>query len=199
MLPLIQTCKLTAKIRKNISSVSSDSTCHLWHFKADMRPYKYTEHKGKVNCVSYSPDGLYVATGGDDGKIFVWKAVAEGNKFNFNFRAHGGPVKSVVFSQDGNFLVSSGDDKIVKLWKVLNKGKVKFIRSFLGHKNWVLRADISPDSRLIASICDKHVKVWDASTGKEFIDFRNVQSGNTSLGFHPDGNYVAIGGSTGLL
>ena len=194
------TCnEITAKIRKNISSVSSDGTCHLWHFKADMRPYKYTQHKGKVNCVSYSPDGKFVASGGDDGKIFVWKAAAEGNKFNFNFRAHGGPVKSVVFSQDGNFLVSGGDDKVVKLWRVLAKGKVKFLRSFLGHKNWVLKADISPDSRLIASICDKHIKVWDASTGKEFIDFRNVQTGNRSLAFHPDGNYVAIGGSSGLL
>lgn len=140
-----------------------------------------------------------MASGGDDGKVFVWKAVAEGNKFNFNFRAHGGPVKSVVFSQDGNFLVSAGDDKIVKLWRVLSKGKVKFLRSFLGHTNWVLKADISPDSRLITSICDKHIKVWDASTGKEFIDFRNVQTGNKSLAFHPDGNYVAIGGSSGLL
>lgn len=164
-----------------------------------MRPYRYTQHQGKVYCLSYSPCGDYLATGGHDGKVFIWRTIANGNKTNFNFRAHGGPVKSVVYSLDGNFLVTAGDDKIIKLWRILNKGKAKFVRSFLGHTNWVLKADISPDARLIASICDKHVKIWEASSGLEFSDFRNIKTGNTCLEFHPDGNYVAIGGKQGLL
>jgi len=165
-----------------------------------MRPYRFKKHSGQVLCVAYSPCGKFVATGGKDCRIFIWKVSADGNKHNFNFGAHGGPVKSVVYSSDGNFLVTAGDDKIVKLWKIISSGsKAKFIRSFVGHTNWVLKADISPDSRMIASICDKFLRIWDAASGRELFQFKNTPEGNRTLKFHPEGNYVAIGGLSGKL
>jgi WD40 repeat protein len=183
-----------------MASTGERSEVKLWHFKSDMRPFRYTRHAQSVYACQYSPCGGYLATGGQDGKVFIWKNVAEGNKYNHNFRAHAGPVKSVRFSKDGNFLVTAGDDKIIKLYKVFNGyKKTKFIRSFVGHTNWVLKADISADTNLIASICDKTVRLWDATDGKQILRYKNVESGNRCLEIHPEGNYVAIGGSKGLL
>lgn len=132
--------------------------------------------------------------------MIIWKNVAEGDKFNHSFKAHAGPVKSVRFSKDGNFLLTAGDDKIIKLYKVLSGyRKTKFLRSFVGHTNWILKADISPDSNIVASICEKTVRIWDATTGDQILKYKNVESGNRCLEIHPEGNYIAIGGEGGLL
>lgn len=172
----------------------------LWHFKSDMRPFKYTLHSQSVYSCNYSPCGGYLATGGQDGKVIIWKNVAEGDKYNHSFKAHAGPVKSVRFSKDGNFLLSAGDDKIIKLYKVSSGyKKTKFLRSFVGHTNWVLKADISPDSNIVASICEKTVRLWDATNGDQILKYKNVETGNRCLEIHPEGNYIAIGGESGLL
>lgn len=183
-----------------MASTGERSEVKLWHFKSDMRPFRYERHSQSVYSCNYSPCGGYLVTGGQDGKVFIFKNVAEGSKYNYNFRAHAGPVKSVRFSKDGNFLVTAGDDKIIKLWKVFSSyKKTKFIRSFVGHTNWVLKADISPDTNIIASICDKTVRLWDATNGEQILRYKNVETGNRCLEIHPEGNYVAIGGSKGLL
>jgi WD40 repeat protein len=183
-----------------MASTGEHGEVKLWHFKSDMRPFKYSLHSQSVYSCNYSPCGGYLATGGQDGKVFIWKNVVEGDKFNHCFKAHAGPVKSVRFSKDGNFLLTAGDDKIIKLYKVHSSyKKTKFIRSFVGHTNWVLKADISPDSNLIASICEKTVRLWDATNGEEILKYKNVETGNRCLEIHPEGNYIAIGGESGLL
>ena len=183
-----------------MASTGEQGEVKLWHFKSDMRPFKYTLHSQSVYSCNYSPCGGYLATGGQDGKVIIWKNVAEADKFNHSFKAHAGPVKSVRFSKDGNFLLSAGDDKIIKLYRVSSGyKKTQFLRSFVGHTNWVLKADISPDSNIVASICEKTVRLWDATNGDQILKYKNVETGNRCLEIHPEGNYIAIGGESGLL
>ena len=112
------------------------------------------------------------------------------------------PVKSVTFGKDGNKLLTSGDDKCVKLWNInYTKGLDMsrratghgFIRSFTGHTDWVVDSKFSPDNRVIASVCTKSVRLWDITTGSEITKFKHVNLQNTSVCFHPDGNYLAVG------
>ena len=183
-----------------MASTAGKSEVKLWHFKSDMRPYKYSLHKGAVNCCQFANNGKILATGGQDGKVFLWRTVVEGNRNNTHVTAHSAPVKSVRFSYDDRYLLTAGDDKIIKLWEIKNSfRKIKFLRSFLGHTNWVLKADLSPDSTLIASICDKTVRIWQTFKGDQVMRFRNVEKGNSCLEFHPQGSHIAIGGHSGLL
>jgi centriolar protein POC1 len=141
-----------------------------------------------------------LASGGNDGKIFITKhnAKCEG----IQFKAHAAPVKSINFNKDGTQLLTAGDDKCAKLWSInYKKGQDnirrasghEFKRSFTGHTDWIVESNFSPDNRLVATCCTKSVRLWDINTGKEVTKFQNIKLFNTSLSFHPDGNYLAVG------
>jgi hypothetical protein len=91
---------------------------------------------------------------------------------------------------------------VIKLWAINYKRGADqirrvfshdFIRSFTGHTDWVLESKISPDSRVVASVCTKSVRLWDINTGSEIVKFKHVGLLNTCVAIHPDGNYVAVG------
>ena len=106
------------------------------------------------------------------------------------------------FSKDGNRLLTASDDKTVKIYTINYRKGVDsmrkaydhtFVRSLVGHTDWVLQAKFSPDSRVVASVCTKSVRLWDVQTGKEIVKFKNASLQNTSVSFHPDGNLIAVG------
>lgn len=111
-------------------------------------------------------------------------------------------MKSVSFSRDSGRLLTSGDDKVIKLWNIQfvrgadtsrRASGHGFVRSFTGHTDWVLDSKFSPDNRVVGSVCTKSVRLWDIATGSEIVTFKHVGLQNTSVCFHPDGNYLAVG------
>lgn len=185
---------------KCLASAGEDGSVRVWNFKAEMRPLKFDFHNGPVHTVSFNDDGSYLASGGADGKICITKNNAKSE--GIQFKGHSAPVKSVAYNKDGNRLLTSADDKVIKLWSINHKrgmdGSRKvvghdFVRSFTGHTDWVLDAKFSPDNRLVGSVCTKSVRLWDINTGQEVVRFKNPNLFNTSISFHPDGNYIAVG------
>jgi WD40 repeat protein len=69
---------------------------------------------GDLQDLTFSPDGLRLATAGDAGTITLWDA--HSGQEVFKLRGHNGPVLRLTFSPDGRFLTSSGTDGTVKLW-----------------------------------------------------------------------------------
>lgn len=55
-------------------------------------------------------------------------------------------------------------------------------------------ARLSPENRLVASCCDKSVRLWDFVSQKEFLQYKDTSFYNKELCFHPDGSYLAVGG-----
>jgi WD40 repeat protein len=55
--------------------------------------------------VSFSPDGRFLASGGEDGVVRMWEV---GSGREVRRMEHGEWVKSVSFSPDGRFLASGG-------------------------------------------------------------------------------------------
>lgn len=41
----------------------------MWEWQSETYILKQQAHRGPMSCVAYSPDGLYIVTGGDDGKV----------------------------------------------------------------------------------------------------------------------------------
>ena len=70
---------------------------------------------------AFSPDGHFIAAGGADNRIRVWRFVSQdGPKINpplYARFAHEGAVLRIAFTPDGSKLVSTADDKTVKVWE----------------------------------------------------------------------------------
>src|SRR5690242_17097136 len=71
---------------------------------------KQQSHALDMSCMAYSPDGQYIATGGDDGKVKVWNA---SNGFCFvTFSEHEASITGIVFSQKNAIFTSSSDGTV---------------------------------------------------------------------------------------
>ncbi len=74
----------------------------------------FVGHKKPVLSAALSPNGKYLASGGEDRSIHIWR-VSTGELLRV-LRAHTGDVNAVAFSHDGRFIASGGSDQTIKLW-----------------------------------------------------------------------------------
>jgi WD40 repeat protein len=75
--------------------------------------------------VSFSPDGLQVATSGKDGVVKIWNL--EGQQLT-QFKTYQRSIRSLNFLSDGQ-LATTGTNGTVRFWKL---GQVETIDNLLG-------------------------------------------------------------------
>lgn len=49
----------------------------VWEWQSETYILKQQAHRGPMSCLAYSPDGIYIVTGGDDGKVMKHVASVE--------------------------------------------------------------------------------------------------------------------------
>ena len=79
---------------------------------------------GFVSSVVFSPDGVWLASGTDDGTVHLWDTASWGLEKVFA-PENGGSVTTVVFSPDSKFLAAGSLGNNVRLWDVISGVEVK--------------------------------------------------------------------------
>ena len=141
-----------------------------------------------VYTVAFSPDGKFLASGGDDNAVILW-GVADGSEHKA-FIEHSKSVTSVAFSPDGKLLASTSLDGFVRLWPVSSEGS----RTSLRHGGWVESVAFSPNGEMLVSGGGDQkgsVTLWDIPQKRDIATFSGHEGLVESVAFSLDGRMLA--------
>lgn len=145
----------------------------------------------KPNMASFSPDGRFVATAGQeltlDGEASasIWDASTGAEWRTFH---HPKSVYSVRFSADGKNLVTGCKDSIARVWDVQGR----LLHQLKGHTDVVVMACFSPDQRWVATAShDGTACLWNVASGERLLPPLPHGSWVYYVAFSPDGKHLA--------
>lgn len=135
-------------------------------------------HTKGVNVVRFNGESL--ASGGDDGVIYVWKrnhGMSGGPQFgedvedpqswsvDKSLRGHLADVYDIEWSSDGKYMVSGSIDNKVLVWDV-HRGTV--LQTIESHEKFVQGVAFDPLGSFIASTsCDRTCRIYQSATKKQ--------------------------------
>lgn len=157
-----------------IASGSGDRSVRLWDLESNSQIANFAIEDG-VTTVAISPDNLYVAAGSLDKSVRVWDIQSGQLVVRLEGAdGHKDSVYSVAFAPSGGRLVSGSLDKTIKMWELTtpprfvtgNAPSGKCVRTFEGHKDFVLSVALTPHGDWVLSGSkDRGVQFWDPHTG----------------------------------
>jgi WD40 repeat protein len=164
------------------------------------RPVRYiaTGQGNGISCLSYSPDGLLIASSSWDGTVKVWEN-GSGALVKTIDLGDDEAVACCAFSPDGRYL-AAGSDSMVTVWERSNDWHAYSYKGLSGYdefcypRGYAESLSFSPDgSLLVAAFNDEIVYVIDMQERKLSYSFQG-RNDIEYTAFSPDGNELACGG-----
>jgi cytochrome c len=171
-------------------SGSFDGSAIRWSLVRNTAQQVLRFHESAVNAVAIV-DSDHEATGGEDGKIAVWR---NGNQLPERvFEGHTAPIVSLAVSPDGKTLASASWDRTVRLWPLSGGGP----RVLTGHEQNVNGVAFTGDGKfLISASYDATLRIWPISGGEPVVV--TLPTPLNTVAVTSDGE-IATGGADGRI
>jgi len=176
---------------QSIASASDDGLIQIRGLDGKI---KQTFELGDIAFViKFSPDGQFLAAGGD-GFLKVWRLA--GAELLHIYESPATTVNDLSFSPDSQNFVFANSDRTIGLWS-LNEPAPRFLEK--SHDGEVYAVQYSPDGRQFASGGrDNALRLW-SSDGEAIATIGSHDATINSLQFSADGSKVITGSEDNTL
>ncbi|KAJ6703404.1 TRANSDUCIN/WD40 REPEAT-LIKE SUPERFAMILY PROTEIN [Salix viminalis] len=174
---------------------------------------EFLAHKGSILTIKFSLDGQYLASGGEDGVVRVWKVIEDDRSNHFDIPAT--DPSCLYFTMNHLSELASLDVDMKKIDKMKRHGssdstcvvvppKVfrvleKPLHEFQGHSGEVLDLSWSKKRFLVSSSVDQTARLWQVGCDRCLRVFSH-NNYVTSVDFNPvDENYFISGSIDGKV
>jgi RNA polymerase sigma factor (sigma-70 family) len=159
----------------------------------------------RVMALKFSPDGEWLVTAEDDGRMQLWDA-----KTQRPIRTLPGPsqmVRGVGFTRDSKTLAACCDDGNIYVWDV-QPGRLR--TTLESRPNFLHSLAFSPNGETLVSCgvtfekgvpTENKLSIWDVAKGKVRFHIESegcLSAGGTGLAFAPGGKHLAAAYSEGF-
>ena len=190
-------------------AVTRHDSVEVWDTTTQQRLLKYRADYN--SSVSWSPNGKYIASGGENGSVGVWDVMTRKEVFPFRFTNLGhysgvlkdesARVKVVAWAPDSIRLAVGGGVEI-QVWNIATQQRLmRYSENRPGEFGGVDTLAWAPHGkRLVSGGFGNIVPVLDAATGDRLLNHQHELFDHVpAVAWSPDGSRIASGGEKGTV
>lgn len=161
----------------------------VWEWRSETYVLKQRGHAYGMRCMAYSPDGIVICTGGEDGKLKLWNATS-GFCYVTLEKSHTAPITAVCFAKS-SVVLSASLDGTVRAHDLYRYRTFKTLTTPTPVQFLSLAVDPSGEIVAAGSSDPFHIYVWNLQSGK-ILDVLSGHSGPVcDLAFQKTGGMLA--------
>jgi WD40 repeat protein len=152
--------------------------------KKSKSPIQIIETSGEtINIVRWSPNGIFFASGGDDGGLTIYEKTKYPGRKNIwrifdRFFGHSGEIMDLAWCPNSSFIISASLDKKALIWGIRQKC---LVIKFESYSSWIKGIDWDISGKFIFTQSEnKKIIIWKVK-GWQFYKILNLKIKNDFL------------------
>ncbi|CAB9497819.1 Periodic tryptophan protein 2 homolog [Seminavis robusta] len=186
---LVKTCTLNKTGDWLALGCPTSQQLLVWEWRSETYVLKQRGHAYGMRCMAYSPDGIVLCTGGEDGKLKLWNA-SSGFCYVTMEKSHTAPITAVCFAK-ASVVLSASLDGTVRAHDLHRYRTFKTLTTPTPVQFLSLAVDPSGEIVTAGSSDPFHIYVWNLQSGKILDVFSGHAGPVCGLAFQNSGGTLA--------